>query len=419
MTDKFMPHLDDSEDVDTLIDRAVDTFFVEAPEASERPAAPEPREKKTESPSKPPPAPKGPSPSLDDAVDTLFMSSFEDTRTSSVVTSGDPETDRAIDLAVDTLFVEEPETPIPDTAELPVRPEEPDWGEDFGVESGAPLNPESAVARLKTPPEREPAAPAAQAATEQEVDYNDAMAREIERHMQTMFQEPGSQAPRPSAGGHAEAEPSLPRPAAVIPAEVAHLRKLQEAILTLEWEISKRSVTALATELQRVRLKFRDNVTVDFAALSMKVVLDYLVKRMSRAHPESVRFLLEVADFLERTLISSKQDPLAAFHRILTRYETYKSTVRKAEGLVDRKPSISHELGIKNPDSFAEMVQAQTMTMSRAGQSLAVKLQSAKDPENLIRSFRFLVNRSVNRILESTRKDQNKGAGAKKTGRSA
>ena len=36
------------------------------------------------------------------------------------VTSGDIETDRAIDLAVDTLFVEEPDVPTPETAEVEV-----------------------------------------------------------------------------------------------------------------------------------------------------------------------------------------------------------------------------------------------------------------------------------------------------------
>jgi hypothetical protein len=159
-------------------------------------------------------------------------------------------------------------------------------------------------------------------------------------------------------------------------------------------------------ELQNVRDQFSDNVTVDFAALSMRIVVDYLIKRTSRAHPESVRFLLEVTDFLDRNLATSGKDPLQAFHLILSRYEKYKSTVRKAEGLPDRKPPILNDLEIDNPEVFSEAVQSQAATIIRAGNSLAGRINSTQDPANLIRSFRFLVNRSVNRILDSTYKQK-------------
>ncbi len=49
------------------------------------------------------------------------MSSFSTPSSTSTVTSGDEDTDRAIDLAVDTLFVEEPETPAPETAQIKVE----------------------------------------------------------------------------------------------------------------------------------------------------------------------------------------------------------------------------------------------------------------------------------------------------------
>ncbi len=184
------------------------------------------------------------------------------------------------------------------------------------------------------------------------------------------------------------------------------LRKLQEAILTLEWEISRRSITVLATEIHKLRTRFQDNVTIDFAALSMRVVLEYVVKRMSRAHPESVRFLLEVSDYMDRSLRESEEDPLTAFHHILNRYERYKSIVRKAEGLPDDEPAILHQLEIKDPAAFYRIVDQQAKTIARAAQSLAKKLNKIKDPENLIRSFRFLVNRAASRILENTHKEK-------------
>jgi len=136
------------------------------------------------------------------------------------------------------------------------------------------------------------------------------------------------------------------------------------------------------------------------------VVLDYVVKRMARAHPESVRFLLEVTEFLERILVFPGEEPLRFFHQILTRYERYKSVVRKAEGLPDRRPAILGQLEIKDPDFFAKLVDAHAATLIKASHSLANGLKRVRDPENLIRSFRFLVTRSFNRILEKTHKEK-------------
>lgn len=231
------------------------------------------------------------------------------------------------------------------------------------------------------------------------------MAKEIERHMDTLFEtEPATPEVAPKAGP-AVAEAAPPKETRAARRRVSPLRPLQEAILTLEWEISKRSISTLARELQRVRTQYDDNVTVDFAAMSMRIVLDYILKRMAKAHPESIRFLLEVTDYLDKSLAASEQDPLAAFHRILTRYESYKSMVRKAEGLPDRKPPILHQLEIRDPKTFSRVVEGQSKALIRAGYSLAKRIDSAEDPETLIRSFRFLVNRSVSRILESTQRD--------------
>ncbi len=164
------------------------------------------------------------------------------------------------------------------------------------------------------------------------------MAKEIERHLQSLFVETKEGAAPAPVAPAAPAEPSpkrkpttrrptipeptpAPEPVSEPAQEISSLRKLQEAILTLEWEISKRSVTVLASEIRSVRNQYQDNVTVDFAALAMRVVLDYVVKRMSRAHPESIRFLLEVADYLDSSIEASEEDPLRAFHHILMRYE--------------------------------------------------------------------------------------------------
>jgi hypothetical protein len=431
------------DDLDALIDKAVDTFFVEAPDEDEQrflaedpaPISPEP------------PAGRraGTGPSLDEAMDSLFSSSFQEALddrvqppASVVVTSGDDEIDQAIDFAVDTLFIEEPDTAPPETTQLDVSaaeialidepvPEPPVVAEP--VRPRPVKVPPPAPAR---PPVEQHKAPATRAS------YDDAMAQEIERHMRSIYTEPATppqvpvrpaarsqasgvapvppaarrpQAPPPSAPRVAEVKAPPPAPIArrspvreaPVPGQ-SPMRKLQEAILTLEWEISKRSIAVLTAELKQLRIKFRDDVAVDFAVVAMKLVLEYLAQRMSRAHPESIRFLLEVTDLLERSVGSSSGDPLGIFHRILTRYETFKSVVRKAEGLPDRDAPVLQDLAIDDPQSFAKLVEAQALMLIRASRSLARAIGRSKDPKNLIRSFRFLVNRSVNRILENTHK---------------
>ncbi|MDQ7781298.1 MAG: hypothetical protein RDU20_00370 [Desulfomonilaceae bacterium] len=443
-----MAKLDKNEDLDALIDKAVDTFFVEEPGPGERAAWYDSEEAETPE-SQAASSAGGEEPSLDDAVDTLFMRSYEegpsfqedfapppaaqrpvrkkvsqdedfpapspgghrrealqeplpDFASSTVITSGDPDTDRAIDLAVDTLFVEEPETPAPETTQLEVTPTEPFEPPDMTPPA---FSADRIAERMLqgTPRKKEQAAAGRLGTADPQVpDYNDAMAQEIQRQMHTLYKEASHEQASPAKRRSApEAVPRMTDPSTAT--DAFPLRSLQEAILTLEWEISRRSVTVLANELRKVRIKFKDNVTVDFAALSMRVVLDYVVKRMSRAHPESIRFLLDVTDYLGKSMESSSTDPLLAFHDILTRYEKYKSAVRKAEGIPDTEPPILKELSIQSPDAFAQMVRIQALTLKRAGESLADRMHGAKDPENLIRSFRFLVNRVVSRILESTR----------------
>lgn len=410
---------DIDDDLDTLIDKAVDTFFVEAPSAEELSFQQEKSpESKPEPPSKVGRSPSE-SPSLDEVVDSLFVSSFSTPSTASAITSGDPETDRAIDLAVDTLFIEEPETPAPETAQIKVEESiEEDAFEDYLSSRGMAKDHERRAAL----PSREAPASPDQASADDDFSYDDAMAKEIERHLHTLFTEPKEAAPEAPAAAPAQpAKKSAPKKpsAAPIVRAVSPLRKLQEAILTLEWEISRRSVTVLANEIRKVRVQHQDNVTVDFAALSMRVVLEYVTKRMSRAHPESIRFLLEVTDYLDRSIVASEEDPLRAFHHILTRYERYKSVVRKAEGLPDNSPAILNQLEIKDPAAFANIVERQAKAIMRAGESLARRLPKTNDPENLIRSFRFLVNRSVNRMLERTHKESvPKKSSKTKSGRS-
>jgi hypothetical protein len=405
----------ETDDLDELIDRAVDTFFVEAPTDEEMfgsgQEAPKPPAE-----SKPSAETSGPSkqgPTLDEAVDSLFMSSFEEPPApTTAITSGDDDTDREIDLAVDTLFVEELEAPPPETTQLEVGETEVPDDEDFRrhVAEHARKKKHAAPAAEKRP--------AAETATEKGLSYDDAMAQEIQRHMHTVLTEtappvaevapaapPTRLKPKPKPAVRVQPAAPVAEPEAQ-PVSGSPLRKLQEAILTLEWEISRRSITVLATEIHKVRTRFQDNVTIDFAALSMRVVLEYVVKRMSRAHPESIRFLLEVSDYMDRSLRESEEDPLSAFHHILNRYERYKSIVRKAEGLPDDEPAILHQLEIKDPVAFYRIVDQQTKTIARAGQSLAKKLSKIKDPENLIRSFRFLVNRAASRILENTHKEK-------------
>lgn len=336
-----------------------------------------------------PSSPAGGNPAAEDAAQR-FLDSLSPTFGA---TSGDDETDRAIDLAVDTLFVEEPETPPPETTEVSATV----------VDEGM----------FEEPPPREPAIGVdidrfEESPAEPAGGYDLAAELGLDAFKDTEFEEAMTAGVEPAP----EIAPARPKPAAapkrkaehVPTAEDAVLRKLEEAILTLEWEISRRSVTVLANELKKVRARFVDDVTVDFAALAMRVVLDYIVKRMSRAHPESIRFLLEVTDYLKAAISASKHDPLMAFDRILGRYEAYKSAVRRAEGIPDSSPAILRELEITDPKEFFELVKFQASTLTMAGRSLAEKIRSVDDPENLIRSFRFLATRSFNRILEGTKK---------------
>lgn len=407
----------EEEDIDALIDRAVDTFFVEAPSFEEYPeSAPstavsvEPVAVEESDHTR---ASNG-EPSFDEAMENLFTSGFSRV---SHITSGDEDTDKAIDLAVDTLFIEEPDSAPPETAQLEVKVAEAPAMELF--ETPAPSSRPVVPQRSATPTPRSAPPAAAPLATKpdagvsvdvisdvdtSDISYDDAMAREIERHMHTLYQPKTAVAPndtkRPQAG---PAQPSAASSANIYP-----LRKLQEAILTLEWEISRRSITVVASELHKVRSAHSENVTVDFAALAMRVVLEYLAKRMSKAHPESVRFLLEVTDFLDRSMETSETDPLKAFHHILTRYERYKSLVRRAEGLPDAAPAILGQLGIADTHAFSATLEKQAKTLIRAGRALVSRLHKTNDPENLIRSFRFLVNRSVNKVLDGTQKDKGK-----------
>ncbi len=128
-----MAKSDDIEDLDRLIDRAVDTFFVEVSEEDDQ--DPQYEASATEQTAV---APKA-SPqshvkegSLDESgTDSLTFESFYEGEVSGSgrkVTSGDFETDRAIDLAVDTLFVEEPDVPTPETAEVEVAEAESEGG---------------------------------------------------------------------------------------------------------------------------------------------------------------------------------------------------------------------------------------------------------------------------------------------------
>lgn len=404
---------DTTEDLDALIDRAVDTFFVEQPDEQERAAAAGlPPESVVRQEADPPAAPPTSGPSFEEAVDTLFMGAFEENKAPrasydprSYISSGDEETDRAIDLAVDTLFVEEEaETAAPETTQLDVRMVHAPPVQETKREAPAPMPKKGPPPprRLPDTPARpalevSPPAPAPRLArpssTSSAGHYDDAMAHAVQRHMHTLYRE---------ASQDSVKEPPVLRKAKPTRQETLRFRSLQEAILTLEWEISQRSVTALANEIKKVRAEFKDNVTVDFAVLSMRIVLDYVVKRMSRAHPESIRFLLDVTDYLGKGVTSSVEDPLQAFHHILSRYERYKSSVRRAEGIPDTQPDIVNNLSIKDPATFGRTVALQALTIKRAGESLAAKLESSQDSINLIRSFRFLVNRAFNRILEGT-----------------
>ena len=169
-------------------------------------------------------------------MDSLFSTSFQDTPTEMrqstvVVTSGDDDTDRAIDLAVDTLFVEEPDAPPPETMELEVTAvevpldaglfAEDEFKKGFQPSPAAPPPPQPAPAppRPAAPPKAPPAKPAA--------DYDDVMAREIERHMRTVYEEPSASPPKPErepiapAPRRPAAPPPPPQPAPAPPARPA------------------------------------------------------------------------------------------------------------------------------------------------------------------------------------------------------
>jgi hypothetical protein len=376
-----MAKSDDMEELDMLIDRAVDTFFVEVSEGDEQDLQYDGSgaEQTPVSPKASPQSHVKQGAMDGSGTDSLTFESFYEDEVSGSprkVTSGDIETDRAIDLAVDTLFVEEPDVPTPETAEVEVAE-----AESEGVVS-AVLSEDITVEEIQD-----------KLATQHDISFQAA---------------------------HRKQEPAVaPKQPIVASQQALPLKKLQEAILTLEWEISPRSVAVLSKELARLRARFQDNVTVDFAALAMGLVLNYVTKRMSRSHPESIRFLLVVTGFLHRNAGSDEMDALAAFHQILTRYEAFKTLVRKAEGLPERRPVSQYDLAIDDPETFSKVVEAQALNLLKAGQSLAKKLDGAKDSRDLIRSFRFLVTRSVNRIFESTRKKKSGAAVRRRSGGSA
>jgi hypothetical protein len=381
-----MASSDDTKDFDAMVDQALDGFFDD--DLVDRQGK---KRKKRGGHEESSGSESTLEPSFENAVDTLFKTGGTDVFGRSAVTSGDPDTDREIDLAVETLFVEEPETAPPDTAELEAQVVSGPSFEDkvlgklalADIDWSDPTAAQAARARPQLPPSADSPS------------YDRAMAQEVQKNLDSVYK----------AGTQHEAQvadEALSARTATSIMAASPLRTLQEAILTLEWEISKRSVTTLAQELRGLRFKYRDNVTVDFAAISMRVVLDYIVKRMSKAHPESIRFLLEMTDFLDSSLSLSESDPLQSFHEILIRYERYKSVIRRAEGLPDPKPDISKRLEIQDPEAFLRLVENRAKTLVSAGRSLARGLPSTGDPENLIRSFRFLVNRAVNQILENT-----------------
>jgi hypothetical protein len=359
-----MAKSDDIEDLDKLIDRAVDTFFVEVSGEDEQAFQDTPAAESPSILSKASAQPHVQQAASDGSkADSITFESFSDT--TGRKSSGDAETDRAIDLAVDTLFVEEPDSTSPETTEIELT-------ETDSVDEVLTDIDEKGI---------------------EEVFVEEISRDEIQSGLKARPQQPAVPIKRPI-------EP---------PQQGMPLKKLQEAILTLEWEISPRSVKVLSKELTKLRVRSQDDVTVDFAALAMRLVLDYVTKRMSRAHPESIRFLLVVTGFLYRNAGSEEKDPLAAFHQILTRYENFKTVVRKAEGLPDRGNS-ADDLEIRDPEAFSKMVEAQAINLLKAGKSLAKQLDRTRDSRNLIRSFRFLVTRSVNRIFENTHKKVIAGA---------
>lgn len=462
-----MAKFDESiDELDALIDKAVDTVFVEEPEE----AVEELEDSQLDEASSAPDEEESPEveiveegPNLDDAMDSLFTSSFIEEAPEaeqaisepeaapssfehyggpkSQVSSGDPEMDMAIDAAVDTLFVEDLDShQVPETARVDV--------DEVVSEQAAPPPkpaPEPAAAPKKKAPQTPKAAPESPEPAENRVDtidfsdvftnefgaadpeqdqqedtssYDDALAFEIEKHMHSLFTDQEAAPAETKAKPQAVAKPQAKAPKtkkAAPSLDTGALRTLQEAILTLEWEISERSIESLRKELKKMRTEFSNDVTVDFAALSMRVVLDYVAKRKSKAHPESVRFLLEVTKYIDQALSQAGKDPLLAFHKILSRYEKYKSTVRKAEGLPDNDPKILGSLEISDLKEFSQLVEAQSMAIIKASYSLTKRIGSGGDTKNLIRSFRFLVNRSVSQILDRTQVRKTVKAKSQKT----
>jgi hypothetical protein len=425
-----MAKSDDMEDLNRLIDIAVDTLFVEVSEEDEQVLGDDslgPGLSASHSGSSSPAYRKTHSSPETVTGSSQFESLHhgEPSGQDRTTTSGDLETDRAIDLAVDTLFVEEPEAATPETAEVEslefeVELEELADGEepsDFVEEAEVEVEMEELFGG-EEPSDRYDSkasvgitADAGKGRFLGAAPSENALAGDIHRENLTRQE-------KSLRGAPLKREAAVPRQRPVGGAQqVSALVKLQEAILTLEWEISPRSVTVLSKELAKLRARFRDDVTMDFGALAMRLVLDYVAKRMSRAHPESIRFLLVVAGLLHMNATSGATDPLAAFHQILTRYESFKVTVRKAEGLPERGAASISDLAIDDPESFSKMVAAQALTLLNAGKSLAKKLDTTDDSRNLIRSFRFLVTRSANRILEHTHKKRIDRDAVKKSGR--
>ncbi len=410
-----------TEDLDVLIDQAVDTFFVEESELN--PAVLKGDDSGSNPASREAAGKVGKTSqgvSLDSALDEMFSTPLEEdppphhspaggaATPTSLISSGDPETDRAIDFAVETLFVEIADIApgSPETTEIEVSDVVAALDDSAAepMDEGAPTIDLDITDDIQIEAEgswAEAAPLGASGSAETTVAYDSIMEREIERHFESVYTEPERAA---QLAVHVQAKAAPPAP--TITVKVQALRKLQEAILTLEWEISNRSVTAVMKELKIIRNQFQDDVTVDFAALSMRLVVDYLIKRTHQTHPESIRFLLDVTDFLDRTVTKTNPDPLQAFHQILTRYEKYKSIVRKGEGLPDRKPAILGELEIKDPAQFAQIVKTHCQVIAKAGFSLQKRLDNSADAANLIRSFRFLVNRSINRVLDATCKEK-------------
>ncbi len=281
-----MAKSDDMEDLNRLIDIAVDTLFVEVSEEDEQvlgddslgpglsashSGSSSPADRKTHS-------------SPETVSGSSLFESFHDSELSGqdrTTTSGDLETDRAIDLAVDTLFVEEREAATHETAEVEslefeVELEELADGEepsDFVEEAEVEVEMEELFGG-EEPSDRYDSkasvgitADAGKGRFLEAAPSENALAGDIHRGNLTRQE-------KSLRGAPLKREAAVPRQRPVGGAQqVSALVKLQEAILTLEWEISPRSVTVLSKELAKLRARFRDDVTMDFGALAMRLVL--------------------------------------------------------------------------------------------------------------------------------------------------